>query len=461
MIRRDIYGRLKRARIVRLQAWIALATALVFYLRAVGGHWGIWLVLAIALIALLESYSWAQRIALSSGEDGAAGPSLEQLRFEATEQSRKEIYPTLLVAALLLGSAFAASSLGWYVRPVPAGSDVTNVRFSDQIETPLAQLLRNLAQQIPQLPGPGGTATPAGTSSLAVVTIIVLACAVVVLAALLIWNRPAEAAPVGAAGLALAAIENAKSLSPKTGYLLWGVIVWLLVLASFILHRGIRQSLGASKAAPDAGGGKSGSKGLFGRCREKLFGEGSEAPEAPLLNVGVSILLLVWALVLVTHNAASAVKVSPPGPTRADANVSSYISAPLKLPAPVFVSGSGTKLAPEYPHIIDDLQKAIVDQDPGSGDLLLLFGSSDCRRIRNPKAFPHTNEELAQERADDIALDIEGILNTPASAAARNGLIVKTEVISQHDDCKSSDHSRAVFPFLIKSGVVGAGAAQP
>jgi flagellar basal body-associated protein FliL len=284
-----------------------------------------------------------------------------------------------------------------------------------------------------------------GLSTLLIILIIALVVAFVGFA---IWKRPSAAAPVGATAIAMAVVENAVHLSPVGGSHLWRVVYILLIVGLVVTAAGVVRIFLLMKSGKNNEPQKisrenQGGLGtaLLQRLRHFFFtlisGDPKAPTELPLLTLGFSLLVLVWALVLVAHRTDT---------ITSQPDSSSYVSERPPLPAVTFKSESDP-MVPDM-DTLDELKRQIGDQKPEEGDMLLLIGSADCARIRSSKELPSTNGQLAKRRAERVQHSLED-----AGLGTKNGLSIKANYLPQYDSCMPTSELRAVFPFLFRSRI--------
>jgi hypothetical protein len=252
-----------------------------------------------------------------------------------------------------------------------------------------------------------------------------------------------EAVPVaGAAALAEEAFRHADKLSKVNesmywailrGFLLCAAILLLLFLATAILDLrksnkpGVDPVPSAPPVTPPA------PTSWFEKL-ENFLVKGSESKseikENYLSSLGFSLLVLLWAAVMVLYEAPQQTKKIP----ASDGSVAqeSIMVRPL-VPLSDFVKG--------YPEIKDQAQRdawvrSVLSTNIKPGDVLFLLGSTDCSRFRGG------NSTLAQQRADQASMWLEPLRS--------RGVEVVPGATTQQPECAPSDKLRAVFPFWIQ-----------
>ena len=251
-----------------------------------------------------------------------------------------------------------------------------------------------------------------------------------------------EAVPVaGAAALAEEAFRHAHELSKVNESMYWlilygflgcAAILLLLFLATAILDlRKLNQpnaglAGGARPAPPPV------PSSWFEKLRALLF-EGSEPKsdikENYLSSLGFSVLVLLWAAVMVLYQARQEKKSTETNTPKAQQTIAVNPLGSLSN----FKRGTA-KIGDERSR--EQWVTEISSQDFRPGDMLFLLGSTDCEPYRQG------NAKLAQLRAEQA----EGWLK---DVEAR-GISVLPGATDQQIKCASSRDVRAVFPFWIQ-----------
>jgi preprotein translocase subunit SecG len=255
------------------------------------------------------------------------------------------------------------------------------------------------------------------------VLIVVIAAA----AGLLAWvvrKRPSTAAPLGATGLAVAAIKNADHLS-RLGRFSFGLllILFALVVAALLFFCFMQRGNSSAKDTEETGGGN-------GEDEKKVV-------ESPL-NITFSLAVLLWAAIIVAYRAEK-----PPSPTKGSTPTAGQtVSEKLLSPVSGFqpYSSDVSKISKQYPEPISTLMSEVSMADPKPGDLLLLLGSADCTAIRKRRM---TNGDLALYRAAAVQKILQDQL--------RDSVRIEAKSLHQHESCSQSEDLRAVFPVLIQA----------
>jgi len=247
-------------------------------------------------------------------------------------------------------------------------------------------------------------------------------------AGLLAWairKRPAVAAPLGAAGLAAAVINNPEHLSRlgRGGFLfvliLFSVVTAVLLVLSvmeFLHHRTLRDEEGEESD---------------GKHRME-----KKAVESPL-NIVFSLAVLIWAVIIACYHAE-------PAPGQGQPATAPRLIPHASLLEPLSGFPPYSADPKQIPNSGDDplraLKTSVRNAGTWPGDLLLLLGSADCTAIQVSKEM--TNEKLARNRAENVR---KMLTDTGALA----GEDVRAKSLYQHQNCRESKNMRAVFPVLI------------
>jgi hypothetical protein len=435
-------------------AWCLLAFSVPFPYIA---PWAIVSIAILFLVAwqrlLAQRYLDAERrpgpVASADFERSLARIQLEQFRAYATQN--------LVAIAILLASAFALIWVTRGVSPAPVqhvqisptggGTGEPTIHFRRDLEDALAAYLnRPQAPSAPSEPWWHFITWPLAIAAVGVAFAI----------ALLVRQRPAAAAAVGAGGLAEMLIANFDPLSRGTGAPNWWTD-WLFRVGLFLIVAGalrvlvaaIREASTVEKHTQDGADShrtmRKNFPGILGAIWRNLQkGTGGSGIEL-LFTFGFSLLILAWAM-------RSVPKVNPSSPQHDAPNGPSSTSTekialdPMQLPKINFAKpGPGQLDQPEYPvqiaHLKDDLGRQMR-----KGDMLLLLGSTDCPRINPSAGNLKDNDALALRRAGTV----EGLLQplVQAHQASSNLLALK-----QANGCKAAPNLRTVTPYLIHTEI--------
>jgi hypothetical protein len=333
---------------------------------------------------------------------------------EPSDKAGMEMMRGLMAAALVIlvalclwvGSLWKASYqaqnqierelIALLARPVPGpGPANTGLQLNPDLEKVLIDYFRNPPQPTEGLPW------------------FLVAIGAVAAVLLFATKKNKEAAPVIAViPLAAAAIKYSEHLSKfSTQPFKWvvigsiGIAVGLMALAIFYWFMGPQEE------------------------KRKVV--------TAIFTMGFSVLILLWTFLLVAWCSDCPITTSGGGGTPPDPGPPKPGSWVVKLnvdrlePLPLFNSGKS---------ITSDKKTSfskLESQLKGSfqpGDLLLLFGSTDCVR------YSKGNDTLASERAIQIRDQLMHSLKPDD---------IKLESITQNDQCKEKQDTRAVFPFLV------------
>jgi hypothetical protein len=311
-----------------------------------------------------------------------------------------------------------------------------------QLEPGLEKDLREFLKRPPYPPLPLESSSPTiWQLSLSWGWVWVAIAALVVVG--LVAKKHKEVVPVaGAAGLATEALKHAEELAKMDEkmywWVLWGflsvsaVLIVLFVAAACVdLHRRV------SQRSPGYGVGDASNENRFSKWLKKLFGNGndrSESKEDYLSSLGFSVVVLLWVAVMVGYKVPGPVEPTKISRTHESGlRVSDVV--PLK-PIQRFVR----KLEREDgPSTSKRLAEDLASKDWHEGDMLLLLGSTDCRRYQQPGG----NNELARSRAREVGDSLVKLIPRP-------GLKMKVESVVQAERCSEAADLRAVYPFLIR-----------
>jgi hypothetical protein len=272
-------------------------------------------------------------------------------------------------------------------------------------------------------------------------TLLLLAIVALVIFGL-IAKKHKEAVPLaGAAVLAEEAFRHAHELSKVNesmyrlilhGFLVCAAMLLLLFLVTAILDirklngRNPGPAPGIPRAAPSTPSSR------FEKLRA-LFAEESESKsdikENYLSSLGFSVLVLLWAAVMVLYQTTPEKRCSETNTPNAQETIA------VKRLDSLSNFGRGNAEIGDKPSR-EQWVTEISSQDFRPGDMLFLLGSTDC------EAYRLGNTKLAQLRAEQVKgwlkdLETRGINVLPATT-------------DQQIKCASSREVRAVFPFWIQ-----------
>jgi hypothetical protein len=434
---------------LRLAGIVLVVAGLIWLLLSFGVNGrsvGAWLLFAFGFLMFGEAASgssskiWSEdQRNFEQGDDEKVAYSLA--RSEA-EQHQNDTRRGLIEVAFLVLSVLGLLLVVHGTPPFPGQQNQTTVRFSDQVESALVNFL--------QRPPQGGGGPNGGTVQLDPEQMKALLEALkrppnafpwemvvlIVSGALLMWyvikEHPSAAPVVGAAELALAAIKYADHLSKLDPWTFRAVVAAFVIAAVLILGWGLRRLRFGPESATD------------------VDPETGEKKIDSALTTAFSLLVLTWAIVLVTYRpAAESVKPPPPAPgeSKSESKVT-WIE-----PIPHFATGVKDSYSLQAGGTVessaDALKRIFSNAGPVKGDILLLVGSADCTSYRSGTSVGEnkheTNTVLATERADKI----EGELKEDAQ---KYGVEIRKKPLPQYNRCAEAGDLRAVFPFLIHPG---------
>lgn len=437
--------------------WIAplglLVVALVLCLRAIEVPWQpvwAWCFLSGVVILVLEAGLWERsrqekrsrelvsRLLEEYGNMSyvkQVESKLERVRLEK-EQLSRDTTQHLIGAALLVATAFGLA-LATHGKSTPSAqpSQMT-ILFSDGSEKysgPNETTLRlrkdledGLLAYFKTQPG------SAGGSRVGAVGLIIIIVALIIAQGVLLWwavkRRPSVVPLIGAGDLAALVIKNVDHLSRPGGGYFWVAVYALLGIGILLLTAGAAQvmcqpnvrEVADQTAASD---GKQNNKDTFrDRIKGWFRGEAEPTMKESLLAVGLSALILVWALLLL----AQPPSVQPPKPQPPIA--SPVIGSAIALRVQTFARRDS-----DNPSAIEEL-KGELREKAKEGDTVLLMGSTDCTSIRIG------NKTLARKRASTVSDSLRNVVL---------GVDIQTPLLPQHVNCKGTTDLRAVYPFLI------------
>jgi len=426
-----------------------------------------WLIFSCAILVLteqqllLELYRWLdseepakKKVPLpAKNEDASTPPSpgdanVEKSKDDSGEKpesgSKAPLTPTSLLTprrwavlgiVLLLAAGSVLASHSIWPQPNPSQKEVAD--HLQRIETELShinaqprsggpsgpaelhlnpEIERALADWLNRKPEPPPSWSTWGPLSALVVLGILIIAGILTLTA---KKHPSAAAPVGAAGISIAIVNNADHLSRLDQYsfrmllvIAGGATLFFLVLC--LLH------LLFKSPRPDGP-----DESAHGSA--KTEGKVVDSP----LNVALSLMLVIWAGVYAVYHAQS---VPAPPPPAAPVSMSHVV-----LNGPFgFVRGKRT-LKDDQKQVVS-LEEELATKMSASGSYLLLLGSTDCTEFKSSN-----NATLAKERAqlvrDQLVLD---------KRFANDSVIrIRSDAVPQHETCKEAASMRAVFPVLM------------
>lgn len=297
-----------------------------------------------------------------------------------------------------------------------------------QLKQMLADALKKWSAQQPV-----SNSFPWGGSWGMTALLLLILAAVVATLVLAVRERPATAAPLGAAGLAAAAIEHADHLSRLDPLTFWFVLSLLISVIVILLVIGFMQLGNENKPTDDeSNGSKKAGKDESETGGAKVKKRLVESP----LNIIFSVAVLLWAMLVVCYRAEPK-PASPNPPTKQTTDYKMLNPITGFIPGMTELPGSKTALTDRMQALI----KEAADKGARPGDTLLLLGSADCTAIR--KRHQMTNKQLAQARADVAAK----ALSDNATFAAES---VKADSLHQNDGCAASADLRSVVPILLE-----------
>ena len=244
--------------------------------------------------------------------------------------------------------------------------------MAPDLEKALTQFLEKQQKQ-----DSGGSIFPWGVAGIVVVVLIVAA---IIVAGRVAKEHPATAVPLGAAGLAGAAIKEADHLSRLDPATFYGVLGLFAAAGVFAVLFGWRQTMPGAHGPVDAA--------AAGEPNRPAAAKVVESP----MNILFSIAILLWALMMVCYRAPAKPEIKPvgqPAGTKVTATMLPAITA--FSPYSQAVSNQGPAIA--------SLASSAMAQGARSGDVLILLGSADCQAIHAPG---DSNEMLAKRRANAV-----------------------------------------------------------
>jgi hypothetical protein len=298
--------------------------------------------------------------------------------------------------------------------PANGAPSQTTVRMEPELEKALTQFLEKQQKQ-----DQGGSTFPWGVAGFVVVVLIVAA---IIVAGRVAKEHPSTAAPLGAAGLAGAAIKGSEHLSRLSPITFYGVLVLFAAAGVFAVIFGWRQTRRGANSPVDAR--------VAGEGNRPARGKMVESP----MNTLFSFAILLWAVIMVCYRVPGEPVKPPPPPASTKVT--------MKMLPAIRDFSAYSQTVPNQEATIASLANSAVANGARGGDLLILLGSADCRAIHAPG---DSNSSLAKRRADAVRnlllprnlLDPENIL---------------ADSLYQHEQCRESGDVRAVFPVLVHVG---------
>jgi hypothetical protein len=305
-------------------------------------------------------------------------------------------------------------------RTVSGGDESLGGGFSGgslSADTELEKELLEYLKRAENQPNPSEAPIPWGRIS---VIVLLAAAAITAAIVLIVRKRPSTAAPIGAVGLASAAIKYADHLSRLDAASYQIVLYLFIAVVSALVVLGILELL--KWGTPSDTETQPANRGGATEERRKV--------ESPL-NTLFSIAVLVWAILVICY------RTETKSPKPASKTVS------YKLLEPIYGFETYSTRIPGLGSGSDPV-KALAREaslEIEAGDKLLLLGSADCTAIRKKNEM--TNKQLAEGRADAVAsaLRNENFMD-PGGITASS--------LYQHEACNQSANMRAVFPVLIQ-----------
>jgi Na+-transporting methylmalonyl-CoA/oxaloacetate decarboxylase gamma subunit len=427
-------------------ALLSLGIGLVFALS--------YAILAAGMVCVIETI-WREMLPIPprpaktpNTPSSAAQESLEFEEILARARDRRMVNAIRAIADLLvsIGLALLAAT---YLNPVQPPHSPANMVSSAELEKRQADINEaraQLQQKNDSRNGEGknGASPLAGLwAVLSPIDLVILGIVAIVVVGL-VAKKHKEVVPVaGSATLAGEAIKHADKLSKMSPEMyervltavLWcsGVLLVLFAATAILdLHRSRQADREkTTEDTPSQTGPPSWIARALPRLR-KLFSDDSEpkvnVQENYLSSLGFSVLVLLWAAVVIGYN------VPPTGnPIQPEAPKQTSISLQPLTPISNFVSGqSSPKDSEAVKNWVDDISQSGIR----TGGILFLLGSTDCERYQGG------NGELARKRAGQAKAWL-GSLET-------KGVNIVAKATEQQRNCASSNDLRAVFPFLIQ-----------
>jgi hypothetical protein len=324
---------------------------------------------------------------------------------------------------------------------------------SDDLARRIAAMQQNGGNSRPSGPpgnGGGGAATGSDDGGIHLSWSVLLLAIVALVVLGLVAKKHKEALPVaGAAGLATEALKHGGELSKMTEAMYWHLLNYFLfvsvaLLVVFVVVAVLdiwKRSTGRAgskvehEAPSESRKTTSVLETVWSWIKGGDKGEKKESTDSYLSSLGFSVLVLLWAAVMVGYK-ASTPTTPPQGPDPKRLAISAATLIPLH-PTQRFVD----KLARKNPEgDSQDLVKSLNAQQREEGDLLLLVGSTDCRQYKHPGG----NDQLAKDRANLVKESLKGMIPAP-------GLEIITGSLNQAEKCAGAAEQMAVYPFLIQA----------
>ncbi len=306
---------------------------------------------------------------------------------------------------------------------------------SDDLERKLLEALKRPPSPAPPPPTSLGFGLSWGWVLVAIIALIVVG---------LLAKTHKEVVPVaGAAGLATEALHHANELAKMNEQMYWRVLGTFLAVSGMLvllfLSAAIIDLQQRATAVPAADSDAPARKQTWREWVGRLFGKPDGKPESSkenyLSTLGFSVLVLLWAAVIVGYRVPEhdGKVVSP---AVVDRNLESLALKPLgpfREGRAVLKRGEDLKPWEDY----------LATQTMHRGDILLLLGSTDCKAFRKG-GDGRDNPTLARDRAKQVMDWLKGPMD------ARG---VKLDLISvqQQERCREFADLRTVYPFLIRA----------
>jgi len=262
----------------------------------------------------------------------------------------------------------------------------------------------------------------------------------------LVAKKHKEVVPVaGAAGLATAALKDASELAKMNEHMYWyllgtflavsGVLILLFFAAAIIDLFKRATPVQAPPADAHAAG-----ESLWSKWVARWFGKPEDKPESKenyLSSLGFSVVVLLWAAVMVGYKVPGHENGTKSGSTGvADKSLESRALKPLRP----FMDGLPELKDPEE---LNRWEGYLASQEMHRGDILLLLGSADCKAFRKG-GDGRDNPTLAKDRAKKVRDWLKPMMDA-------RGVELDPDSVEQHERCRESADLRAVYPFLIQA----------
>ena len=302
----------------------------------------------------------------------------------------------------------------------------------------------------PGSPGNGGrgTATDTGDGGIHLSWSVLLLAIVALVVLGLVAKKHKEALPVaGAAGLALEALKHGGELSKMTEAMYWHLLNYFLFVSVALLvvfvvvavldiwkrHIGRARATVEHEVPSESRKPTSFWEAVWLRMKGGDKGERKESTESYLSSLGFSVLVLLWAAVMVGYKAGG-IETTPKPPKPASTELS---SKPLPMLGP-FIDGKDSLVGGD--ETLEQWKKAIAGQEMRHGDIVILQGATDCKPFR-PKG--RGNLRLADDRSKKAEEWLQPEM-------AKLGVSLSQVSVQQPERCKESADLRNVYPFLIQ-----------